>query len=92
MWYIFIHNKFLIINKLWNRRHSTKTNGVSYIVQRAAEAVYSEEGQKQITENIEYYMNNARIIRQGLEEVGYTVFGEILVKVKEKTGINSHNF
>ena len=63
------------MNKLWNRRHSTKTNGVSYVVQRAAEAVYTEEGQKQIMENIEYYMENARIIKNGLKEAGYTVFG-----------------
>ena len=63
------------LNKLWNRRHSTKTNGVSYVVQRAAEAVYTKEGQKQIMENIEYYMENARIIKNGLKEAGYTVFG-----------------
>ena len=83
------------LNKLWNRRHSTKTNGVSYIVQRAAEAVYSEEGQKQITENIEYYMNNARIIRQGLEEVGYTVFGgenSPYVWLKVPEGLTSWEF
>ena len=65
------------INKLWNRRHCTKFNGVSYIVQRAAEAVYTEEGRKQIKENIDYYKENARIIKQGLEEVGYTVYGGV---------------
>lgn len=65
------------INKLWNRRHCTKFNGVSYIVQRAAEAVYTEEGRKQIKENIDYYKENARIIRQGLEEAGYTVYGGV---------------
>lgn len=63
------------LNKLWNRRQSTKFNGVSYPVQRAAEAIYTEEGQKQIKENISYYMNNARIIKEGLQEVGYTVYG-----------------
>ncbi len=62
-------------NKLWNRRTCTKFNGVSYIVQRAAEAVYSEEGQKQIKENIDYYMENAKIIREGLEKVGITYYG-----------------
>ena len=65
------------INKLRNRRHCTKFNGVSYIVQRAAEAVYTEEGRKQIKENIDYYKENAKIIKQGLEEVGYTVYGGV---------------
>ena len=65
------------LNSLWNRRHGTKFNGVSYPVQRAAEAVYSEEGQKQIKENIAYYMNNAKIIKQGLEEAGFTVYGGV---------------
>ena len=63
------------INKLWNRRQCTKFNGVSYIVQKGAEAVYTKEGQKQIKENISYYMENAKIIREGLEKAGYTVFG-----------------
>lgn len=65
------------LNQLWNRRHGTKFNGVSYPVQRAAEAVYSEEGQKQIKENIAYYMENAKIIKEGLQEAGYTVFGGV---------------
>ena len=65
------------INSLWNRRHGTKFNGVSYPVQRAAEAVYSDEGQKQIKENIEYYMNNAKIIKDGLISAGYTVYGGV---------------
>ncbi len=64
-------------NKLWNRRTCTKFNGVSYVVQRAAEAVYSEEGQKQIKENIDYYMENAKIIREGLEKVGITYYGGV---------------
>ena len=63
------------LNALWNRRHGTKFNGVSYPVQCAAEAVYSEEGQKQIRENIQYYMENAKIIKEGLKEAGYKVFG-----------------
>lgn len=65
------------LNKLWNRRQTTKFNGVSYITQKAAEAVYSEEGQNQIKENINYYMNNAKIIREGLIEAGYTVYGGV---------------
>ena len=63
------------INKLWNRRQCTKVNGVSYVVQKGAEAVYSKEGQEQIKENISYYMENARIIREGLEKAGFTIFG-----------------
>ena len=63
------------VNKLWNRRQCTKFNGVPYITQRAAEAVYSEEGQKQIKENINYYMENARIILEGLNEAGFEVYG-----------------
>lgn len=63
------------INKLWNRRHCTKFNGVSYVTQRAAEAIYTEEGRKQVEENINYYKENAKIIKQGLEEAGYTVYG-----------------
>ena len=63
------------LNSLWNRRTCTKFNGVSYIVQRAAEATFSEEGQKQIKENINYYMENAKIIKKGLIDAGYRVFG-----------------
>ena len=63
------------INKLWFRRQCTKFNGVSYIVQKAAEAVYSENAQVKIKENINYYMENARIIKNSLEELGYEVFG-----------------
>ena len=58
------------IYKLWYRRQATKFNGVSYPVQRAAEAVFTEEGQKQIKENIAYYMNNANVIAQALTEMG----------------------
>ncbi len=65
------------LNKLWNRRTTTKFNGVSYVVQRAAEATYSEEGRKQILENIEYYRENAKIIKNGLQEAGFEVFGGI---------------
>lgn len=65
------------LNSLWNRRHGTKFNGVSYIVQRGAEAIYSEEGQKQIKENINYYLNNSKIIKNGLENAGYTCYGGV---------------
>lgn len=65
------------IHKLWNRRQCTKFNGASFITQKAAEAVYTEEGQKQIKENIAYYRKNAEMIREGLKEAGYTVYGGI---------------
>ncbi len=65
------------LNKLWNRRMTTKFNGTSYIVQRAASAIYTEEGRKQIRENIEYYKENARIIKDGLESAGFTVYGGV---------------
>ena len=63
------------LNSLWNRRQCTKFNGVPYITQRAAETIYTEEGQKQIKDNIRYYQENAQIIREGLEKAGYTIFG-----------------
>ena len=65
------------LNKLWNRRTCTKFNGVSYIVQRAAEATYSKEGKEQIKQNIKYYQENAQIIKNGLEEAGYSVYGGV---------------
>jgi LL-diaminopimelate aminotransferase len=65
------------LNKLWNRRHTTKFNGTSYVVQRAAEATFSPEGKKQVKALIEFYTENARIIREGLVKAGYTVFGGI---------------
>ena len=65
------------LNGLWNRRQCTKFNGVPYIIQRAAAAVYSEEGKKQTRETIAYYLENARIIREGLKEAGLTVYGGV---------------
>jgi LL-diaminopimelate aminotransferase len=63
------------VHDLWNRRQSTKFNGVSYPVQRAAEAVYTPEGQKQVRWLIDYYLENARIIRKSFEELGYMCTG-----------------
>lgn len=63
------------LNGLWNRRQCTKFNGVPYVIQKAAEAVYSEEGQKQTKADIAYYLENARIIREALTEAGLTVYG-----------------
>lgn len=65
------------LNALWARRHGTKFNGAPYIIQRAGEAVYSEEGKKQTAEQVAYYMNNARVIREGLKAAGYTVSGGV---------------
>ena len=65
------------LNHLWLRRQTTKFNGASYPVQAGAAAVFSKEGQQQIRETIDYYMENARIIREGLIEAGYTVFGGV---------------
>lgn len=64
-------------NKLWNRRHTTKFNGTAYIVQRGAAAIYTEEGKKQVKELVSYYMENARIIREGLKAAGLTAFGGV---------------
>lgn len=83
------------LNKLWNRRTCTKFNGVSYIVQRAAEAIYTEEGKKQIKENIKYYKENAKIIKIGLEEAGFEVYGAVnspYVWLKVPEGMNSWEF
>ena len=63
------------IHPLWNRRHCTKFNGVSYIVQRGAEAIYSDEGQPQVSELISFYMKNAQLLREGLQSAGLTVYG-----------------
>ncbi|MCF2594785.1 LL-diaminopimelate aminotransferase [Bacteroides caecigallinarum] len=63
------------LNKLWLRRQCTKFNGTSYVTQRAAEAIYSEDGKEQVKANIDYYMENARIMREGLQKVGMNVYG-----------------
>ncbi len=63
------------VHTLWNRRHTTKFNSVSYPVQRAAEAVYSAEGQAQVKELIAYYLNNAKYIREKMEALGYECIG-----------------
>ena len=83
------------LNKLWNRRHTTKFNGVPYIIQRAAEACYSAEGKKEIQDTINYYLNNARIIREGLTQQGLKVYGGInspYIWVKNPQGMTSWEF
>lgn len=83
------------LNKLWNRRQCTKFNGASYITQRGAEAIYTEEGRKQIKENIAYYQENAKIIRTGLQEVSFTVYGGVnapYIWLKLPNGVKSWDF
>ncbi|MCR5246773.1 MAG: LL-diaminopimelate aminotransferase [Paludibacteraceae bacterium] len=83
------------LNRLWNRRQCTKFNGTAYVIQRAAEAVYSEEGKMQVKDTIDYYMTNAKIIRNGLEAAGYTVFGgknSPYVWAKTPDGMDSWTF
>lgn len=65
------------LNKLWNRRQCTKFNGTPYITQRGAEAIYTEEGQKEIKENIDYYKENAKIILEGLKTIGIKAYGGV---------------
>ncbi len=80
---------------LWNRRQSTKFNGVSYIVQRGAEAVYSPEGQEQVRALIRFYMENAAIIRRELEAAGLQVYGgqqAPYVWIKTPAGLDSWGF
>lgn len=83
------------LNKLWDRRQCTKYNGASYISQRGAEATYTEEGRKQVLENINYYKENAKIIKTGLEEAGYTVYGGVnspYIWLKVPDGLTSWEF
>jgi len=83
------------LNKLWNRRHTTKFNGVSYPIQVAAAAVYSNEGKAQVRALIDYYMENARIIRQTLTAEGFTVYGgrnAPYIWMKTSHGMSSWDF
>ena len=83
------------LNKLWDRRQSTKMNGVSYPVQRAAEAVYSEGGKRGVRENIAYYRKNAKIMREGFAKAGFEVYGGVnspYVWLKVPDGLTSWEF
>ncbi|NOQ42552.1 MAG: LL-diaminopimelate aminotransferase [Desulfuromusa sp.] len=82
-------------NKLWNRRQCTKFNGVSYPVQKAAAAVYSDEGWAQVKEIIDFYMENARVIREGLSAAGIQCFGGVnapYIWLKTPEGMTSWDF
>jgi LL-diaminopimelate aminotransferase len=83
------------VKKLWNRRQSTKFNGVSYPVQKAAAAVYSEQGKKEVAEIIAYYLENARIMKESLADAGYEVYGGInapYIWVKTQNDMSSWDF
>ena len=83
------------LNKLWNRRQCTKFNGTSYITQRAAEAVYSTEGRRQVKEAVDYYLANAKVLREGLLEACLEVFGGVnapYVWIKTPHGMSSWEF
>ncbi|CDN45050.1 MULTISPECIES: LL-diaminopimelate aminotransferase [Paenibacillus] len=85
----------VVVNDLWNRRHTTKFNGVSYVTQRGAEAIYSAEGKEQISGLVDYYMTNARIIRDGLASLGLEVFGGVnapYIWLKTPKGMDSWAF
>ncbi len=83
------------LHGLWNRRQSTKFNGVSYIIQRGAAAVYTDEGRQQTGELVAFYLENARLIREALTEAGYAVYGGVnspYVWIKTPDGLSSWDF
>jgi LL-diaminopimelate aminotransferase len=83
------------IHSLWNRRHCTKFNGVSYPVQRGAEAIYSPEGKRQVRETIAFYLTNARLVREALTKLGLQVYGGVnapYVWLKTPGGLSSWDF
>lgn len=89
------NGKSVSLNALWNRRQCTKFNGASYVSQRAAEALYSEDGRLQVKEIIDYYMENARILREGLAACGLQVYGgenSPYIWLKTPDGISSWEF
>ena len=83
------------LHKLWSRRQSTKFNGVSYVIQRGAEAVYSEQGQAEVNQLVSFYLENARLIREALTAAGMEVYGGVnapYVWVKTPGGLSSWAF
>lgn len=83
------------LHDMWARRHGTKFNGAPYIVQRAGEAVYSEEGKKETAEQVAYYMKNASYIYNGLKDAGYEVYGGVnapYIWLKTKDNMTSWEF
>jgi LL-diaminopimelate aminotransferase len=85
--------KRVSLNALWSRRHSTKFNGASYVVQRAAAAAYSPAGLEQTRGQIAFYMENARLLREGLAAAGFTIFGGVHAPyIWIKAGTSSWDF
>ncbi len=83
------------LNAMWNRRQTTKFNGASYVIQRGAAAVYTEEGAAQIDATLDYYRKNAKVIKDGLEAVGFTVYGAVsspYIWCKTPEGMGSWEF
>ncbi len=83
------------LHPLWSRRQNTKFNGVSYVVQRGAEAVYSADGKQQVRELTDFYLTNARLLREGLQALGITVYGGLnapYVWLKTPNDVSSWNF
>lgn len=83
------------LGTLWARRHNTKFNGVSYIIQRGAEAVYSDAGKQQVGELIDFYLTNAKLLREGLQAVDIEVFGGVnapYIWLKTPAGKSSWDF
>jgi LL-diaminopimelate aminotransferase len=89
------NGKAVDLHRLWTRRHTTKFNGVSYIVQRGCEAVYSDAGKRQVRELVGFYLTNAKIIREKLAALGMQVFGGVnapYVWVKTPGDVTSWQF
>ena len=91
----FLAGERVPLNRMWNRRQCTKFNGTSYITQRGAEAVYSPEGKEQVRKTIDYYMANARIMRESLQSCGLRVYGgenAPYIWLKTPDGLSSWKF
>jgi LL-diaminopimelate aminotransferase len=85
----------ITVNDLWNRRQTTKFNGVSYITQKGAAAIFSDAGKQQIAQLVEYYMTNAAIIREGISSLGIQVYGGVnapYIWLKTPSGLGSWEF
>lgn len=90
-----LKGELVSLNHLWNRRQCTKFNGTAYIVQRAAESVYSPIGKIQVRNMIKYYMRNARVLTENLREIGLEVFGGVnapYIWIKSPDGLSSWKF
>ena len=88
-------NESIEVNPIWNRRHCTKFNGVSYMIQAAAKAIYTPDGKQQVADTIALYMNNAIIMRSALTDLGYEVYGGInapYIWLKTPASIGSWQF